>query len=116
MESRVIIAIVARKYDFVKVGLGESVLSERDGRPEVDEYGQFRAGEELYNVSIPFHLTSQVRDEERCADLFFPFADEENHGQAGRWDLDESQVGVSSVDGQSTKWLILQFSFSVLDI
>ncbi|KAK4209721.1 cytochrome P450 [Rhypophila decipiens] len=44
LESRVIIAIVARKYEFVKVGLGESVSN------DVDEYGQFKVREELYNT------------------------------------------------------------------
>ncbi|KAM7191691.1 Cytochrome P450 [Rhypophila sp. PSN 637] len=50
LESRVIIAIVARQYEFVKVGLGESVLSDKEKGPGVDEYGQFKVREELYNT------------------------------------------------------------------
>lgn len=49
LESRVIIALVARRYDFVKVGFGEAT-----GEPEaeLDENGQFKVREELYNVSF----------------------------------------------------------------
>lgn len=50
LESRIIISIVARKYDFVKVGLGESVLDEK-GFTMVDAHGQYKVKSELYNVS-----------------------------------------------------------------
>lgn len=50
LESRVILAIVARKYDFVKSGLGESLLDEK-GLPVLNEKGQYKVKLELYNVS-----------------------------------------------------------------
>ncbi|KAI0378394.1 cytochrome P450 [Hypomontagnella monticulosa] len=49
LESRIIIAIVARKYDFVKTGLGESVLDEK-GLPMMNEKGQYKVKSELYNT------------------------------------------------------------------
>lgn len=50
MESRIIIAIVARKYDFIKTGLGERVPDEKRF-PILNDKGQYRAKSELYNVS-----------------------------------------------------------------
>lgn len=50
LESRIIIAIVARKYDFIKMGLGEIALNEK-GLPTLDDKGQYRVKSELYNVS-----------------------------------------------------------------
>lgn len=50
IEARVIVAAVARRYDFVKVGLGELALDEK-GQAVVDEKGQYRTRSELYNVS-----------------------------------------------------------------
>lgn len=50
LESRIIISVVARKYDFVKLGLGESVLDEK-GLPVLDDNGQYKVKSELYNVS-----------------------------------------------------------------
>lgn len=49
LESRVIIAIVARKYDFIKMGLGESALDEK-GRPVLNDKGQHKVHSELYNT------------------------------------------------------------------
>ncbi|KAI1503597.1 cytochrome P450 [Biscogniauxia marginata] len=50
IEARVIIALTARRYDFVKVGLGEVVLDE-SGRPSLDNTkGQYRVTEELYTT------------------------------------------------------------------
>ncbi|KAH8879322.1 cytochrome P450 [Thozetella sp. PMI_491] len=49
LESRVILAIIARRYDFSKIGLGESVRDE-EGRPVVNENGQYEVKPELYNV------------------------------------------------------------------
>ncbi|KAI2776544.1 cytochrome P450 [Daldinia loculata] len=48
LESRVIIAIVARNYDFIKTGLGESDLDEK-GLPMLNEKGQYKSKSELYN-------------------------------------------------------------------
>ncbi|KAI0107469.1 cytochrome P450 [Nemania sp. FL0031] len=58
LESRVIIAIVARKYDFIKTGLGESLLDEK-GLPSLNDQGQYRVKSELYNTR---RMTSQPVD------------------------------------------------------
>lgn len=50
LESRIIISVVARSYDFIKVGLGESVLDEKE-LPMLDYNGQYKVKSELYNVS-----------------------------------------------------------------
>lgn len=50
LEARVILACVLRRYDFVKVGLGESVLDEK-GLPVVNGKGQYEVKSELYSVS-----------------------------------------------------------------
>jgi cytochrome P450 len=52
IEARVIVAAVARQYDFVKVGLGELDLDDK-GQPALNEKGQYRTKSELYNVSVP---------------------------------------------------------------
>ncbi|KUJ12229.1 cytochrome P450 [Mollisia scopiformis] len=49
IEARAIIAIVARKYDFIKTGLGESALDE-EGLPTLNDKGQYRVKSELYNT------------------------------------------------------------------
>ncbi|KAK1750162.1 putative sterigmatocystin biosynthesis P450 monooxygenase stcS [Echria macrotheca] len=48
IEARVILAVLARRYDFVKVGLGEFELDEK-GQPILDEKGQYRVKSELYS-------------------------------------------------------------------
>jgi cytochrome P450 len=50
IEARVIVAAVARRYDFVKVGLGEVGLDEK-GQPTMNDKGQYETKSELYNVS-----------------------------------------------------------------
>ncbi|KAL2196601.1 cytochrome P450 [Corynascus similis CBS 632.67] len=50
IEARVIVALVARQYDFVKVGLGEIDLDEK-GQPTVNEKGQYKTKSELYNTT-----------------------------------------------------------------
>lgn len=52
IEARVILACVARRYDFVKVGQGEFELDEK-GRPILDEKGFYRTKSTLFNVSLP---------------------------------------------------------------
>ncbi|KAI1253885.1 hypothetical protein MGN70_004280 [Eutypa lata] len=51
LESRIIIAIVARKYDFIKMGLGESALDEQ-GLPVLNSKGQYKVKSELYNNDL----------------------------------------------------------------
>ncbi len=50
IEVRVILAFVMRRYDFVKVGLGEVVRDEKD-RPILDEKGKFKTNSEVWSVS-----------------------------------------------------------------
>ncbi|KAM0426562.1 hypothetical protein ACHAPT_008254 [Fusarium lateritium] len=50
LEARVIIAIVARQFDFVKVGLGELDLDGK-GQPILDDKDQCKVKSELYPVS-----------------------------------------------------------------
>ncbi|KAI1299010.1 cytochrome P450 [Xylaria venustula] len=41
LESRIIVAIVARKYDFIKTGLGQSALDDH-GLPVLNSKGQYQ--------------------------------------------------------------------------
>ncbi|KAL2285589.1 hypothetical protein FJTKL_07620 [Diaporthe vaccinii] len=48
IEARVVIALAVRRYDFVKVGMGEVVLDD-SGQPSLDERtGQYKVTEEVY--------------------------------------------------------------------
>ncbi|KAI4600940.1 hypothetical protein KJ359_013103 [Pestalotiopsis sp. 9143b] len=51
LEARLLVAIVARRYDFVKTGLGATALDD-EGRPVLNERGQYKVDSELYNVSL----------------------------------------------------------------
>lgn len=51
IEMRVIIAVVARQYDFNKVGLGALALDPVNGSPILQEDGQYEVKSHLYNVS-----------------------------------------------------------------
>lgn len=51
LEARVLIAMVARQFDFVKVGLGEFLLNE-NGKPEELGSGQYKPRSELYNIRL----------------------------------------------------------------
>lgn len=50
LEARVVIALVARRYDFVKIGLGAFVLDEK-GLPVIGDDGKVKVTEEMYSVS-----------------------------------------------------------------
>ncbi|KAI0017388.1 cytochrome P450 [Xylariomycetidae sp. FL0641] len=49
IEMRVIVAVVARRFDFVKVGLGETARGEK-GAPVLDEHGIAEVRSQLYNA------------------------------------------------------------------
>lgn len=50
LEARVILTFVMRRYDFVKVGVGEVERDEKD-QPIVDEKGKYKTKSELLSVS-----------------------------------------------------------------
>lgn len=50
IEAKVILALVARRYDFVKVGLGELEV-DGEGLPVEDEKGYYRTKSTLFSVS-----------------------------------------------------------------
>ncbi|KAG8158186.1 hypothetical protein KVR01_011947 [Diaporthe batatas] len=50
IEVRVVMALVARHFDFSKVGQGAAVLDEESGKPELNAHGQYKVAEELYNA------------------------------------------------------------------
>lgn len=50
IEIRVIVAMLAQRYDFTKVGAGE-LPNDEHGRPTLNDEGQFRVKSEMYNVS-----------------------------------------------------------------
>lgn len=55
MEMKVVVALTAGRFEFWKVGLGETVLE--GGIPTVGEDGGFVVGEKLYVVSFFFSLS-----------------------------------------------------------
>lgn len=59
IEAKVILALVARKYDFIKTGQGELDL-DAAGRPMLDEKGYYKTKSELFNVMPPSLASSPV--------------------------------------------------------
>lgn len=51
MEALVVLACVARQYDFVKVGLGEFELDEKE-KPILDDKGYYKTKSTLFTVSF----------------------------------------------------------------
>lgn len=86
IEARVIVAMLAHRYKFVKVGLGEMDLGE-DSQPMVDDKGRFKVKSELYSVST---RTSSILG--RALQSNFDDTDDTDYWQAGRWDDDEGEV------------------------
>lgn len=73
IEARAVLAMVVRRYDFAKVGLGAPIKSSTTGDSELDDYGRYKVEKEMYMVSI---FTSSLP---RCA--MNRFADFETHLQ-----------------------------------
>ncbi|KAF9692338.1 hypothetical protein EKO04_009590 [Ascochyta lentis] len=61
LEARVILACVLRRYDFVKVGVGEIEMNEK-GLPTVDERGRYKTKSELIST---MSVTSKPIDKTR---------------------------------------------------
>lgn len=58
LEARVILTCAVRRYEFIKVGLGEVVM--QDGCPVEDAKGHYKVKEELFNVSRSRKLDVRV--------------------------------------------------------
>lgn len=50
IEARVVIAMMARRFDFTKVGIGAFALESTTGNPIMGKHGQYKVTEELYQV------------------------------------------------------------------
>ncbi|ROW10727.1 hypothetical protein VPNG_05123 [Cytospora leucostoma] len=59
IQARVVIAMVARRLDFVKVGIGALTLDSATGKPILGKNGQHKVTEELYQVRPPYQLVFQ---------------------------------------------------------
>lgn len=60
IEMRIIIALIARRYDFVKVGLGELKLDGKN-QPAVEKNGSLPVKSEVYNVSYRTFVTVRIQ-------------------------------------------------------
>ncbi|KAL3484138.1 cytochrome P450 [Aspergillus germanicus] len=49
LEAKIVLACTIRRFDFVKVGLGE-VFRDSHGEPVMGEFGQYAVKEELFNI------------------------------------------------------------------
>lgn len=61
IEARVMIAMVARRFDFTKIGQGAVALGDT-GKPVIGEHGQYRVSSEMYQVSSPLFTSPIVVD------------------------------------------------------
>lgn len=65
IEAKVILALAARRYDFIKIGIGELDVDGK-GRPVLDQKGYYKTKSELFNVSPSpssfSHLIDMRRD------------------------------------------------------
>lgn len=53
IETRVVLALTIRRYNFTKVGIGAVSSNETSGQPEMGKHGQYKAAEEMYMVGFP---------------------------------------------------------------
>lgn len=60
LEARVILACVIRRYDFIKVGVGE-VSTDEKGQPIEDEKGKYKTKSELISVSLVRAMGKEAR-------------------------------------------------------
>lgn len=57
LEARLVVALVSQRYDFCKIGIGESVRDEA-GQPVLGACGQHLTEPEIYTVSYPLPVIS----------------------------------------------------------
>lgn len=50
IEIRVVVAMVARRFDFVKVDLGAAMTDKLTGVTRLDAHGQYEVEQEMYSV------------------------------------------------------------------
>ncbi|KAI1359863.1 cytochrome P450 [Xylaria arbuscula] len=51
IESRIVLALVVRRFDFIKMGIGAVSLNGISGQPEMDRHGQLKVVKEMYMVT-----------------------------------------------------------------
>ncbi|KAI0203409.1 cytochrome P450 [Astrocystis sublimbata] len=51
IESRIVLALAVRRFDFIKVGIGAVAMNDTSGQPEMDKHGQFKVVKEMYMVT-----------------------------------------------------------------
>lgn len=78
IEAKVILALVVRRYDFEKVGIGALAL-DGEGRPMLNEKGYYKTESDLFNVSVTLFL-SFPSSSSRCICLLSPLRLVEGHG------------------------------------
>ncbi|RWA06927.1 hypothetical protein EKO27_g8184 [Xylaria grammica] len=89
IEIRVLIAMIARRYEFTKVGLGELVLTEEDRRPILGDDGRYKVRSHMYNVSSQTPYPLEQEDDGWVWILTNVRVDATDYSQAGgRYDDD----------------------------
>lgn len=91
IEARVIIAVVARRYEFIKVGLGELAQDDNGQAILLNDTEQFKVKSELYTVSKTSGATSAYLAMSGLLLTNFR-TDKTDHDQAGRRDENEGSV------------------------
>jgi cytochrome P450 len=84
IEAQVILACAVRRYEFVKIGLGE-VARDSAGKPILDPRGQYEVKSKLFNVSLPVFFS------DLSTALTFNL-DDASDCKACRWNDDEGEV------------------------
>ncbi|RLL95949.1 hypothetical protein CFD26_105886 [Aspergillus turcosus] len=84
IEAQVILACAVRRYEFVKIGLGE-IARDSAGEPILNPRGQYEVKSQLFNVSLPVFFRNL------STALTFKL-DNASDCKAGRWNDDEGEV------------------------
>ncbi|KAI1169481.1 cytochrome P450 [Nemania sp. FL0916] len=48
IETRVVLALAVRRFDFTKIGIGAVSINDKSGQPEMGKHGQYEVLEEMY--------------------------------------------------------------------
>ncbi|KAK9771674.1 putative Cytochrome P450 52A11 [Seiridium cardinale] len=79
MEVKVVLACIARRFDWVKVGLGE-LDADENGQPILNEKGYYKTKSEIFTVGLPKMRSCRLSGSIH-ANLFF-LSDRPSHRQA----------------------------------